>query len=595
MGAAAVLDLQFSRDVRGRLTQIDDRVGRGRFSLSKQMTYDGHGRLSHLEYGTGADAEVVQFAYDAIHRTTSRTSSLDTASAEHLGAMTYTADAPQALSATERARYDYDVRGRLLNRVASTNANNTVDNAADNAANNDLTLQWDGLSRLRRAERADGATTTWAWAGNQLRLYRHNTTAETWWFGDAFQLVDGVGRLQVKVGSDVVVEEDSTALTARFIGDEDNDGVITAADAKAKSGEAQRRALRAAARTLLVGDSGVARRFPVSDHVGSVVAVVDDAGAVAERFATTATGALRASSAVHTESARVAGGALDVTGLVDLGARFYAPHEGRFINPDPTFAVLDDSTLQKFPDSLSAYSYAGNDPVSSIDVDGRSPYRKIATAIAVTVVVTGLVVAGMATGALPAFVAGTMAAMATGATVAAIVGAVVGGLTAANASIYEERLRLRAIKELAKSDHAPASDYAIAAANVAVSTLAGIIGGFITLGSSSVFSVLRAEVTFYENHGKIGPRFAFIAHMAIDVGAVLTFSDFRSFGVVNAMLDTMSTLLSISTTESMGTKKKVKGPPKPPRPAKLAKSAKPPPKPPRPTKLARSSSASGKP
>jgi RHS repeat-associated protein len=547
MGAAAVLDLQFSRDVRGRLTQIDDRVGTGRFSLSKQMTYDGHGRLSHLEYGTGADAEVVQFAYDAIHRTTSRTSSLDAASAEHLGAMTYTADAPQALSGTERARYNYDVRGRLLNRVA----NNDVDNTAANAADNDLTLQWDGLSRLRRAERADGATTTWAWAGNRLRLYRHNTTAETWWFGDAFQLVDGVGRLQVKVGSDVVVEEDSTALTARFIGDEDNDGVITAADAKAKSGEAQRRALRAAARTLLLGDSGVARRFPVSDHVGSVVAVVDDAGAVAERFATTATGAVRASSAVLTESARVAGGELDATGLVDLGARFYAPHEGRFINPDPTFAVLDDATLKKFPDSLSAYSYAGNDPVSSIDVDGRYPYRKIATAVAVTLVVAGVVGAGMATGALPAFVAGTMAAMATAATAAAIVGAVVGGITAGGAAIFEERIRLKDIRNN-NNGQVAASDYAIAAVNVVVSTLAGTIGGFVTEGVSAVFSLASVPVTLAEHHGFLGPKQALAAHLLLDIISIASFSKFRSFGVVSAVLDTMPTMLSFALNGGRG-------------------------------------------
>lgn len=531
VGNATVLSLQFSRDVRGRLTEIDDAVGTGRFSLSKQMTYDGHGRLSHVQYGTGTDAEVVQFAYDALHRTTSRTSSLGAASADHLGEMTYTAEAPQALSATAHARYDYDARGRLLTRTANTNVNS--DDVSD--ADSDLELSWDGLSRLRRAERADGTSTTWAWAGHHMRLYRHSAAAETWWFGNEFQIVDGVARLLVKVGNDVVVEEDSTALTARFIGDEDDDGVITAADAAAKAGDAQRRALRAAARTLLVGDSGVARRYPVSDHLGSVVAVVDDAGAVVERFATTVTGALRASSAVHTEAARVVGGELDATGLVDLGARFYAPHEGRFISPDPTFSFLDDETLKKMPDSLGAYSYAGNGPVSSIDFDGRFPWKKIGIGLAVTAA-AGAIVAGCVTGVLPALVVGTVAAMAAAVTVTAIVGAVIGGVAGCGAALLEARETLKTSAALNESGRPSAGDYATAALSVAMGTVVGVVGGFFTGGISAVFDVARAGVTYAEHRGKIGTRTATVARFIIGVGAVLAFANFRAFGTAAVKL-----------------------------------------------------------
>ena len=102
----------------------------------------------------------------------------------------------------------------------------------------------------------------------------------------------------------MVLEEDSTALAADVVGDEDGDGAITAADALAKTGDAQRLALRSSARALLIGEAGTARAYLHTDHNGSVLAVTDDEGEVTERFAYYPWGAVRESTAMTSRPSR---------------------------------------------------------------------------------------------------------------------------------------------------------------------------------------------------------------------------------------------------------------------------------------------------
>lgn len=52
---------------------------------------------------------------------------------------------------------------------------------------------------------------------------------------------------------------------------------------------------------------------------------------------------------------------IDATGFFWLGARYYEPHSGRFLSPDPLGHAA----------SWSLYDYAGGDPVNAMDPDGR--------------------------------------------------------------------------------------------------------------------------------------------------------------------------------------------------------------------------------
>ena len=51
----------------------------------------------------------------------------------------------------------------------------------------------------------------------------------------------------------------------------------------------------------------------------------------------------------------------DVTGLMYLGARYYAPDMGRFVSPDPYGPAA----------SMDLYAYANGDPINYFDPDGR--------------------------------------------------------------------------------------------------------------------------------------------------------------------------------------------------------------------------------
>ncbi|MEI8125347.1 MAG: DUF6531 domain-containing protein, partial [Parachlamydiaceae bacterium] len=66
---------------------------------------------------------------------------------------------------------------------------------------------------------------------------------------------------------------------------------------------------------------------------------------------------------------------VDPTGLIWLGARYYDPNGGRFLNPDPV----------SHPSCLDLYAYANGDPINNIDLDGRfatSAYKEVkATAV----------------------------------------------------------------------------------------------------------------------------------------------------------------------------------------------------------------------
>ncbi|WP_376767086.1 RHS repeat-associated core domain-containing protein [Streptomyces bohaiensis] len=98
----------------------------------------------------------------------------------------------------------------------------------------------------------------------------------------------------------------------------------------------------------------------VTDAIGSVVAVVDEARSQVNAYSYSPRGVTR--SAHTTEEVdqpyRFAGGYQDDTGLYHLSARYYDPRIGRFTQPDP-------SGQEENP-----YLYAEGDPVNRIDPTG---------------------------------------------------------------------------------------------------------------------------------------------------------------------------------------------------------------------------------
>ena len=78
------------------------------------------------------------------------------------------------------------------------------------------------------------------------------------------------------------------------------------------------------------------------------------------------------------------------TGLYDFGARYYDPRTGVWQSPDPAPAssYLDGTRNGGVanPVNLAAYSYAGDNPVTRVDPDGRSAWTGLIAVTAPTAV-----------------------------------------------------------------------------------------------------------------------------------------------------------------------------------------------------------------
>ncbi|MEU1133460.1 RHS repeat-associated core domain-containing protein, partial [Streptomyces sp. NPDC005900] len=98
--------------------------------------------------------------------------------------------------------------------------------------------------------------------------------------------------------------------------------------------------------------------FYLTDALGSVVAVADEAGTKVDTYSYSPRGVARSTSEKVTQPYRFTAGYQDPTGLYHFRARYYDPNVGRFNSPDP-------SGQEENP-----YLYAEGDPVNRIDPEG---------------------------------------------------------------------------------------------------------------------------------------------------------------------------------------------------------------------------------
>ncbi|MDQ1364935.1 MAG: hypothetical protein QOE57_977 [Acidimicrobiaceae bacterium] len=173
------------------------------------------------------------------------------------------------------------------------------------------------------------------------------------------------------------------------------------------------------------------------DHVGSLVLVTDAAGGEVLRLTYDPYGQVLTSNGAAVAPPQGFGTGEDVGhGLVLLGARWYAPHLGRFISPDPLVGDADD------PAAWNAYAYCRCNPTSYVDPSGRSFWKVFAAIvatvaiIAVAVIVTVCTFGAAGPGAIALSVGGlslTWGAVFAATAVGIVAGGVIGGIAAARA------------------------------------------------------------------------------------------------------------------------------------------------------------------
>jgi RHS repeat-associated protein len=147
--------------------------------------------------------------------------------------------------------------------------------------------------------------------------------------------------------------------------------------------------------------------FYLSDHHGTILMATDAAGApIAQQRYTPFGAALSANDKLDRYLGRERD---EETGLLHLGARYYAPSIGRFISAD--WYVLENPTRPaRMPQGYNVYSYALNNPLVFKDPSGMFLPILIGAIIAIAYIAAAATVAALAVG----FVAGLVYGLANG-------------------------------------------------------------------------------------------------------------------------------------------------------------------------------------
>jgi RHS repeat-associated protein len=126
-------------------------------------------------------------------------------------------------------------------------------------------------------------------------------------------------------------------------------------------------------------------RYFHGDHLGSIVAITNEAGTVTERRSYDAWGKRRNTNGTPMTNAFITPDERhgftgheewNEVGLIHMNGRLYDPATGRFLSADPTIQYADD--MQNY----NRYSYINNNPLSAVDHSGYgwNPVKKITKA-----------------------------------------------------------------------------------------------------------------------------------------------------------------------------------------------------------------------
>ncbi|WP_207400268.1 RHS repeat-associated core domain-containing protein [Actinomadura fibrosa] len=333
----SVQDLTYSYDPAGNVTAMSDRPEIGAADL-QCFTYDGLRRLTDAwtttstpcgSPGSAAGGQApywTSYTYDAVgNRLTETQHGTGTAAA----------------AATAGRRYTYPAPGKARpNAVTSITGTGTAAASAP-AAPATGGYQYDDAGNMTGRPGPSGPQTlTWS---PQSRLESVTSGPDTTTYRSDADL-------------DQVATTDSKGITVHFGGDE-----IRYDKATGRATTARRYEFGGGA-VAVRGPTGL--KWLVHDHHGTDTLAIDAADSATTPRPTDPFGNPRGTAPAWLGSRGFVGGVQQTAGITHLDAREYDPALGRFLSVDP---VLDPKDPQQF----NAYAYAGNNPTTTADPDGR--------------------------------------------------------------------------------------------------------------------------------------------------------------------------------------------------------------------------------
>ena len=398
-GGTSILSYTFNRDRIGNVTEvIDQRANDGAPSGNAHYTYDAVYRLTRAELdgGRATWAETIDIGYDGLDRILSKTSSKGASSPAHVGTYTYGQNAgPQAVTQAGTLSLAYDDAGQLTQRGQTV-------------------YEYDHYGRMVHSESEDGVVGYYLYDSGLDRVIKRDGDRVTYYVSPEFEVRDGVAVTYIQVDDTRMVRLENPDFGVTMYTDlapatgeatsltPNPDGAITAADAwlshAASTGlvtfaQAQTLPnpgvlLEASLNRLLQGEEERVR-YLHHDHLGGVVAVTDEQGAVVERTEYYPYGEVRYELGDSQPYGFTGKEKDQSSGLMYFGARYYDPQLGRWAAPDPAFAELGENGIEHYVDATIAYGYGRGNPVNRIDKDGQLAF------IAIGAIVGGVTAAVM--------------------------------------------------------------------------------------------------------------------------------------------------------------------------------------------------------
>jgi RHS repeat-associated protein len=316
-----------------RLNNVSAKLG-GAMLRNIAYSYDEVGNITGLEDATPLGSEHQTFAYDGLYRVAN-----------------YEARSGNAAGAVLRAeQYRYDAEGNLLQlgsqslsygdavhpgRVTAVTSGARADNvqyddrASIRAWGNLAAIEFDPLDRLSRATLGDGSRLRFAYDPQNGRVLKEVTA--------------GAGVSITLYASNLFEKRGANAVRHVYLGNR-----LVASDS--------------------VSGGVTATAFFLYDHHGTLVLATDSAAGILQNQRYAPFGlALDAGASLD----RYLGIERDVElGLVQLGARYYAPAIGRFISPD-WYVIENPTRPMRMPQGFNVYSYALNNPLVFKDPSGK--------------------------------------------------------------------------------------------------------------------------------------------------------------------------------------------------------------------------------
>jgi RHS repeat-associated protein len=344
----------------GTVTYTYDAAGR-RTSMtapgqtSVVYTYDNADRLIAINQGPLA----VTFSYDAAGRRTSMSLPNGVAAtyqydaASELAAITYKAGAAVLGTLT----YEYDAVGNRVTvggTLARVSLPQPLGTATYDAANQLTTWDTTQPSYDANGNQTSDGTQTYQWNARDQLIAISNPVSATFQY-DTFdrRIKKTVARARTDFiydGAGVVQERPGFAAPANLL-------------------------LGSWVDEMLVRSQGTDTLVPLTDALGSTVALVGAGGTVQTQYTYEPFGKTTATGTASSNSTQFTGRENDGTGIYYYRARYYDPSLQRFLSEDPWYSGYRRASEGGNEGSENLYSYVRGNPISYTDPMGLKTYQ----------------------------------------------------------------------------------------------------------------------------------------------------------------------------------------------------------------------------